>query len=233
MKLSDNPAKILIPQDDRSFLFFQSQPRAVRKGTISVATILLADDSLTTQKVVNLTFADEGIEVITADDGDMALQLFHERRPDIVLADVNMPGLNGYEVCEAIRKTNDATTTPVVLLVGSFEPFDAETAHRVGANDYLTKPFSSIRRLVATVLAFLDERPTIESSEVIDEIEEITVEPTISEPEVEETSFEQISDAKESVEAEIYSADAADERNRDISADTGIVPEQAAPAQSL
>ena len=106
-----------------------------------MATLLLADDSLTTQKVVNLTFVDEGIEVITAEDGDTALQLFHERQPDVVLADVNMPGLNGYEVCEEIRKTNDSQKTPVVLLVGSFEPFDAEAAYRVGANDYLTKPF--------------------------------------------------------------------------------------------
>ncbi|HYJ92354.1 MAG TPA: response regulator [Pyrinomonadaceae bacterium] len=152
-----------------------------------MATLLLADDSLTTQKVVSLTFADEGIEVITAGDGDTALKLFHERRPDIVLADVNIPGLNGYEVCEEIRKTSDINETPVVLLVGSFEPFDAHEAHRVGANDYLTKPFASIRRLVATVLAFLDERPAVaEATSSIDEVEEITVEPTISEREGED-----------------------------------------------
>ena len=118
--------------------------------------LLLADDSPTTQKVVQLTFADEGIEVVVADDGDTALELFAHHHPDIVLADINIPGLNGYEVCEAIRKRQDNGSTPVILLAGSFEPFDVEQAHRVGANDYLTKPFASIRRLVATVTALLD-----------------------------------------------------------------------------
>jgi CheY-like chemotaxis protein len=196
MKLADNPAKILFPQDGQWSPFYESQHQVIRRGTFPVATILLADDSLTTQKVVNLTFADEGVEVIMADDGDTALQLFHERQPDVVLADVNIPGLNGYEVCEAIRKTNDSQKTPVVLLVGSFEPFDAQEAHRVGANDYLTKPFSSIRRLVATVLAFLDEPPsTAEPASTLDEVEEITVEPTSPESEtmasqVQESSME-------------------------------------------
>jgi CheY-like chemotaxis protein len=175
MKLSDNTAKIHFPQDDRSFLFFQSQQRTIKRGATPLATLLLADDSLTTQKVVNLTFADEGVEVITASDGDTALQLFHDRRPDIVLADVNMPGMNGYALCEEIRKTE--AKTPVVLLVGSFEPFDAQEAHRVGANDYLTKPFSSIRRLVATVLAFVDDQGTAEPIVDADEVQEISVEP--------------------------------------------------------
>jgi CheY-like chemotaxis protein len=127
---------------------------------------------MTTQKVVKLTFADEGIEVITADDGDSALRLFTEHRPDVVLADVNIPGLNGYEVCETIRRTNDPQTTPVVLLVGSFEPFDAEAARRVGANDYLTKPFSSIRRLIATVLGLLEAKnPKPEAAESSNAVE--------------------------------------------------------------
>jgi CheY-like chemotaxis protein len=121
-----------------------------------VPKLLLADDSPTTQKVVQLTFADEGVEVVVADDGDSALELYTHHRPDIVLADINIPGLNGYEVCEAIRKRADNGSTPVILLAGSFEPFDVELAHRVGANDYLTKPFASIRRLVATVTALLD-----------------------------------------------------------------------------
>jgi CheY-like chemotaxis protein len=121
-----------------------------------VPKLLLADDSPTTQKVVRLTFADEGVDVVTAEDGDTALELIAKHRPDIILADVNMPGLNGYEVCEKIRQLDESRATPVVLLVGSFEPFDSSEARRVGANDYLTKPFSSIRRLVATVTALLD-----------------------------------------------------------------------------
>ena len=118
---------------------------------MSTRRLLLADDSVTIQKVVNLTFADEGIEVITFSDGDTAVENIDEIRPDIVLADVNMPGLNGYQICELIRGNEATKSIPVVLLVGSFEPFDKEEADRVGANRHLTKPFTSIAELIATV----------------------------------------------------------------------------------
>jgi CheY-like chemotaxis protein len=113
--------------------------------------LLLADDSITIQKVVNLTFADEGIEVLTVGDGDTALQRLVETRPDIVLADVNMPGLNGYQLCERIRADEGTRHLPVVLLVGAFEQFDEAEASRVGATSHLTKPFQSIRQLVNQV----------------------------------------------------------------------------------
>jgi CheY-like chemotaxis protein len=117
--------------------------------------LLLADDSVTIQKVVQLTFADEGIEVSTAGDGDMALLKFAEVSPDIVLADVHMPGKDGYEVCESIKQ--GGKSVPVVLLVGSFEPFDSDKAHQVGADAFLTKPFQSIRQLVEVVSNLLAE----------------------------------------------------------------------------
>jgi CheY-like chemotaxis protein len=120
--------------------------------------LLLADDSVTIQKVVKLTFADEGIEVITAGDGDTALSLIEEDNPDIVLADVHMPGLSGYELCERLRSREDTRNVPVVLLVGSFEPFDESEFERVGANKYMTKPFHSIRELVATVSSLITPR---------------------------------------------------------------------------
>ncbi|HNU08193.1 MAG TPA: response regulator, partial [Pyrinomonadaceae bacterium] len=117
--------------------------------------LLLADDSVTIQKVVNLTFVDEGIEVIAVGDGDSAMERFVEARPDLVLADVNMPGLSGYEICERIKSDPDSNGIPVILLVGSFEPFDEAEAKRVGADEHLTKPFQSIRQLVNTVTALL------------------------------------------------------------------------------
>jgi CheY-like chemotaxis protein len=128
---------------------------------VSKPKLLLADDSATIQKVVNLTFEDEGIEVIGVGDGDAAIERFFDDRPDIVLADVNMPGANGYEVCEKIRSTADCRDLPVILLVGSFEPFDEAEAQRVGATDVLKKPFQSIRQLVTTVTDLL---PKIEES---------------------------------------------------------------------
>lgn len=119
-----------------------------------VSRILLADDSITIQKVVNLTFADEGIEVIAVSNGEVAAKRLEEVNPDLVLADIFMPGKNGYELCEAIKTNSKFRNVPVVLLVGAFEPFDQVEARRVHADAHLTKPFES-RTLVETVRKLL------------------------------------------------------------------------------
>jgi DNA-binding response OmpR family regulator len=124
---------------------------------MSKRKLLLADDSITIQKVVNLTFADEGIEVIAVGDGDSAMRKFDDFIPDLVMADVNMPGMNGYEMCHIIKNNEETNQIPVILLVGSFEPFDEAEATRVGADDYLTKPFQSIRQLVNKVTDLLNK----------------------------------------------------------------------------
>lgn len=117
--------------------------------------MLLADDSITIQKVVDLTFADEGMQVVTVSNGEQAILKLEEVAPDIVLADIFMPGRSGYEVCEHIKRDERFSHIPVMLLVGSFEPFDEAEARRVGADDFLTKPFQSIRQLVNKVSALL------------------------------------------------------------------------------
>ena len=123
--------------------------------------LLLADDSLTIQKVVNLTFADEGIDVITVGDGDTALREIAQAPPDIVLADVHMPGPSGYEICSLMRGIDETANIPVMLLVGSFEQFDPAEADRVGANGYVTKPFQSIRQLVDQVKGLIAPEPEV------------------------------------------------------------------------
>ena len=130
--------------------------------------LLLADDSLTIQKVVSLTFGDEGMEVVAVGSGTEALkQLAQGNAPDIVLADVHMPEPNGYQLCEQIRHDERLRGTPVLLLVGTFEPFNEAEARRVGADDVLTKPFQSIRELVSKVGQLLGGRkaePTEETA---------------------------------------------------------------------
>jgi CheY-like chemotaxis protein len=121
--------------------------------------LLLADDSITIQKVVDLTFADEGVQVVCVSNGREAIERLEEFQPDVVLADVFMPQMNGYEVCEYIKQNEKLKHIPVMLLVGSFEPFDEEEARRVGANDTLTKPFQSIRRLMDKVGLLMSNRP--------------------------------------------------------------------------
>ena len=113
-------------------------------------TILLADDSITIQKIVNLTFSGEGIEVVTVGNGEAAVKKIHEIRPALVLADIFMPGKNGYEVCDYIKNDPSLSATPVILLVGAFEPFDSNEAARVKADGHLTKPFE-IKVLISAV----------------------------------------------------------------------------------
>ena len=113
-------------------------------------TILLADDSITIQKIVNLTFSGEGIDVVTVGNGEAAVKKIHELRPALVLADIFMPGKNGYEVCDYIKTDPTLSATPVILLVGAFEPFDSTEAARVKADGHLTKPFE-IKVLISAV----------------------------------------------------------------------------------
>ena len=123
--------------------------------------LLIADDSVTIQKVIKLTFSEEGYEVFTAPDGEAAMGLLRAERPDIVLADVNMPGPDGYEICRAIRSDINAHSTPVVLLAGSFEPFDEQMASAVGASASVTKPFQSIRQLVHQVNELVESNAAV------------------------------------------------------------------------
>ncbi len=121
--------------------------------------LLLADDSATIQKVIDLTFADEGVRVVAVSNGQEAIEQLLDLAPDIVLADVHMPSPNGYEICEYVKTNEKLKHVPVMLLVGSFEPFDEAEARRVGADDILTKPFQSIRRLIDRVGALVSSPP--------------------------------------------------------------------------
>jgi CheY-like chemotaxis protein len=113
-------------------------------------TILLADDSVTIQKVVGISFANEDVVLLTVDNGDDAIARAREARPDLVLADVLMPGRSGYEVCEAVKSDPELRHIPVLLLSGTFESFDEERARRLGADGHITKPFEA-QVLVDTV----------------------------------------------------------------------------------
>ncbi|HXD73580.1 MAG TPA: response regulator [Vicinamibacterales bacterium] len=104
-------------------------------------TLLLADDSATIQRVIELTFANEDIKVIAVSDGDQAIARIEQAPPDIVLADVAMPGKNGYEVAEFVKHTPALAHIPVVLLTGAFEPVDQAKANAAGCDGVLAKPF--------------------------------------------------------------------------------------------
>ena len=121
-------------------------------------TLLLADDSVTIQKVVGITFANEDVELVTALNGDDALRKARELKPDLVMADIGMPGLDGYELCAAIRAEPELANIPVLLLTGTFETYDEERAVEVGASAYIAKPFEA-QGLIDQVNTLLNTPP--------------------------------------------------------------------------
>jgi CheY-like chemotaxis protein len=103
--------------------------------------LLLADDSVTIQRVIELTFADEDVQVIAVGDGQQAMERIEAERPDIVLADVGMPERDGYDVAAFVKGTAHLAHIPVLLLTGAFEPIDEQRAGAVGCDGVLAKPF--------------------------------------------------------------------------------------------
>ncbi len=105
--------------------------------------LLLADDSITIQKVVELVLAEEDFEIRSVSNGEDALNLLEGFKPDIVLADIEMPKVNGYQLCDKIKKNPATAHIPVILLAGAFEPIDEELAAQIRADDSVIKPFES------------------------------------------------------------------------------------------
>ena len=99
--------------------------------------ILLADDSVTIQKVVSLILANTDFELVSVGNGDAPISKIDEIKPDLIMADTVMPGKNGYEVCEHIKNTPALKHIPVLLLAGTFEPLNEEEAKRVGIDDFI------------------------------------------------------------------------------------------------
>lgn len=104
-------------------------------------TLLLADDSLAIQRVVELTFANEDVRVVTVGDGQQAMDRLSAERPDIVLADIAMPLADGYAVAEFVRASPATRDVPVLLLAGAFDIVEESRVSASGARGVLVKPF--------------------------------------------------------------------------------------------
>jgi CheY-like chemotaxis protein len=127
-------------------------------------TLLLADDSITIQRVIELTFADEDINVVAVSDGDQAIARLDSMPPDIVLVDVGMPGKNGYDVAGHVKHTPHLSHIPVVLLTGAFEPVDEVRANALRCDGVLAKPFEP--QIVISRVKELLARPAAEALEL-------------------------------------------------------------------
>ena len=117
--------------------------------------LLLADDSVTIQRVIELTFSGEEVQVVAVGDGEQAIARIPTERPDIVLADIGMPKRSGYDVAAFIKGHPDFKHIPVLLLAGAFEPVDEEKAEQVGCDGVLVKPFEP-QHVIARVRELLD-----------------------------------------------------------------------------
>jgi DNA-binding response OmpR family regulator len=128
--------------------------------------LLLADDSITIQKVVELIFSSEEIEVQSVFDGEAAWEKVRQERPDIVLADVVMPKLDGFELCRRIKQDPDLSAIPVVLLVSIHEHYEEARGAEVQANAYITKPFES-SELIGTVRNAIEQAAAFRAAPTI------------------------------------------------------------------
>lgn len=117
--------------------------------------LLVADDSITIQKIVSMAFENEDVEVEGVGDGQEAFDRIAEFNPDIVLADVDMPGLDGFELSSKIKESSETSGIKVLLLASDFEDFDEQRYKTCGANNHISKPFKS-DDIVAMVKSLLE-----------------------------------------------------------------------------
>jgi CheY-like chemotaxis protein len=120
-------------------------------------TLLLADGSVTIQRVMELTFAHEDIRVTAVSDGRKAIQMLETDQPDVVLADVDLPEVDGYAIAAHMRRVPRLKNVPVLLLAGAFEPVDQQKAREVGSDGVIIKPFEP-QVVVTRVKELIDQR---------------------------------------------------------------------------
>jgi DNA-binding response OmpR family regulator len=127
------------------------------------ARILIADDDPILQRLLLHTLKLEGYDVLTARDGNEALDTVNRDRPDLVILDVMMPGLNGFELCQVLRQRPDTMTLPIIMLSGLSDVQEKVSGLRAGADEYLTKPID-LRELTARVDALLKRNRLLRQS---------------------------------------------------------------------
>ena len=122
---------------------------------MSEPVVLVVDDSPTVRKIVQLTLQRERIRVVTAGDGLTALAAVADEQPDLILLDIMLPRMDGYNICQVIRKNMAYRDLPIIMLSGKDGLFDKMRGKLAGSTEYMTKPFDS-GELAQTVKRYLD-----------------------------------------------------------------------------
>jgi twitching motility two-component system response regulator PilG len=125
---------------------------------VNEPVVLVVDDSPTVRKIVQLTLQREHIRVVTAGDGLSALAAVADEEPDLILLDIMLPKMDGYNICQVIRKNMAYRDMPIIMLSGKDGLFDKMRGKLAGSTEYITKPFDSAE-LVQTVKRYLESVP--------------------------------------------------------------------------
>ena len=127
--------------------------------------IVVVDDEKPIADILQFNLEKEGYDVLTANDGDEALELILKEVPDLVLLDIMLPGKDGMEICREVRKSHDM---PIIMLTAKDDEIDKVLGLELGADDYVTKPFST-RELIARVKANLRRKVPVDDPKEVDE----------------------------------------------------------------
>jgi twitching motility two-component system response regulator PilG len=125
---------------------------------VNEPVVLVVDDSPTVRKIVQLTLQRERIMVVTAGDGLSALAAVSDEEPDLILLDIMLPRMDGYHICQVIRKSMAYRDIPIIMLSGKDGLFDKMRGKLAGSTEYITKPFDSAE-LVQIVKRYLESVP--------------------------------------------------------------------------
>src|SRR5256885_15738148 len=123
--------------------------------------ILIVDDERDLVELIGMNLQRNGFDILTAHDGPTGLDIARKQSPDIVILDVMMPGLSGRDVTMALKSDPDTATNPILMLTAKTEETDIIVGRSMGADDYVTKPFS-MKVLIARVGAVLRRKASME-----------------------------------------------------------------------
>lgn len=137
--------------------------------------ILIVDDEPNILELLKFNLENNGFKVIKALNGEQALELIKLEKPDLILLDVMLPGIDGYELCKILRRKTDTSEIPIILITAKNEEIDKILGLEIGADDYITKPFS-VRELIARVKAVLRRVEKKEKGENTIRISDICIE---------------------------------------------------------
>ncbi|QCX32566.1 response regulator transcription factor [Caloramator sp. E03] len=128
--------------------------------------ILIIDDESNIVELIKYNLEMNGYKILYAFDGNEGLKIAKDEKPDLILLDVMLPGIDGFEMCKLIKKDKEIEQIPIIMLTAKGEEFDKILGLELGADDYITKPFS-VRELLARIKAILRRNKKEESTKVL------------------------------------------------------------------